>query len=239
MRPIRGLPGCRMGLQDGIRRPGCGARRMLSVLVANAKGGCGKTTLATNLAAAFSVGGKRTLLADADRQRSSLAWLDRRPKSLAAIGGLDWSKGVDRSLAPELDCLVIDGAAGMRRKAMEELVRLANVVVVPVLPSIFDETGTQRFLDRLNELKPIRRNRIAVAVVRNRVRGRSVAAAQLDLFLLGIGTTGVARIPDRALYVEAAARGLSVFDLASTRAAELRHDWRPLLRFIESAATGP
>ena len=211
---------------------------MLSVLVANAKGGCVKTTLATNLAAAFAAGGRRTVLADADRQRSSLAWLDRRPKSLPGIVGLDWSKGVDSVLAPESDCLVIDGAAGIRRKPMEELIRLANVVVVPVLPSAFDETGTRRFLERLKELKPIRRDRVAVAVVRNRVRGRSVAAAQLDLFLLDVGTTGVARIPDRALYVEAAARGLSVFDLESARAAELRHDWRPLLRFIETAVGG-
>jgi chromosome partitioning protein len=211
---------------------------MLSVLIANAKGGCGKTTLATNIAAAFSVGGRRTLLADADRQRSSLAWLDRRPKSSAPIGGLDWSKGADGTPPPEADCLVIDGAAGMRRREMEELVRLADVVVVPVLPSAFDETGTRRFLDRLNELKPIRRNRVPVAVVRNRVRDRTIAAAQLDLFLLGVGSTGIARIPDRTLYTEAAARGLSVFDLTSARAAQLRHDWRPLLRFIESSVTG-
>ena len=152
---------------------------MITVLITNSKGGCGKTTIATNLAAAFAAGGFKTALAEADPQRSCLTWLSQRPKSAAKIRGLDW---VETAGAPPKNTLrlVIDSSASVDMKLAKDLVRMADVIVVPVLPSYFDQASTARYLAKLEELKPIRKNKRAVAVVRNRVRKRTRAAAQLD-----------------------------------------------------------
>jgi chromosome partitioning protein len=205
---------------------------MISVLVANIKGGCGKTTIATNLAAAFAAAGHQTWLADADRQRSALDWLERRPAHLPAIKGLDWVKRI--GAAPEGEGrLVIDAPAALKGDNIEELVREADVIVLPVLPGAFDEHATGRFLSRIEELKPIRKSRKPVAVVGNRLRPRTRASVRLDQFLAGIGHTVVARLRDSALFAEAAADGLSLFDWKNSRAADQRRDFDPLITFIE------
>jgi len=127
---------------------------MFSVLVANVKGGCGKTTVATNLAAAFASAGKLTSLADVDRQRSSVGWVGRRPKVPPAITAIDWVKEIGDP--PDgTDRLVIDSPAAMKVKQVEKLVRLADAIVIPVHPGTFDQLSTERFLGKLNDLKMI------------------------------------------------------------------------------------
>jgi chromosome partitioning protein len=208
---------------------------VLSILVTNPKGGSGKTTIATNLAAAFAAAGRRSWLADVDRQRNSLGWLARRPAAAAAIKGLDWVK--DLGKPPDKDgLLVIDAPAAIKSKQTDALVARADVVIVPVLPSIFDQETTAAFLKRLDELKPIRKNKKAVAVLRNRVRRNSRAAARLDLFMIGTGRQDLGVLPDRALYAELAAQGLGVFDLRTKLGAALQEDWQALVRFVEEAA---
>jgi chromosome partitioning protein len=204
---------------------------MISILVANTKGGCGKTTIATHLAAAFAADGRRTALADADRQRSSLAWARLRPGTAAPITALDW---VDELAPPPrgTERLVIDGAAAMKKKHVFELVRLADVIIVPVLPSAFDQSSTATFLDRLGELKSIRRNRKPVGILRNRVRPRTRAAARLLRFLRRVEHEDLGGLPDRAVYNEVVADGLSIFDLPGKRALTLRADWTPLLAYV-------
>lgn len=204
---------------------------MLSVLVTNPKGGSGKTTVATNLAAAFAAMGRRSFIADVDRQRSSMRWLGRRPDTAAAIAGVDWIKNPDK-LPRNSDVLVIDAPAAIRGKQTEALVAQADVVVVPVLPSAFDQETTSRFVKRLDELKPIRKNKKSVIVIGNRVRKRSRAASRLDLFLFGLGRPQLGWLPDRAIYPEVARLGLSIFDLQNKSGEALQEDWRPLLRFI-------
>jgi chromosome partitioning protein len=208
---------------------------MLSVLVANTKGGSGKTTIAVNLAAGCAAAGLRTALADADRQRSSLAWLGSRAPDRPPVEALDWSKG-EMAVPRGLHRLVIDSAAATKTARMEELIDRADLVIVPVQPSLFDEVATARFLRRLDEIKPVRKGRKAVAVVGNRVRARTRAASRLDDFLAACGYGCVALLRDRALYGEAAARGLSAFDLATRQASATREDWIPLIRFVEGHA---
>ena len=205
----------------------------LTVLVANTKGGCGKTTIATNLAAAFAGAGLITALADGDRQGSSLGWLRRRPETSPTITGLDWGK-TDGETPKKIARLVIDAPAAMRLKRAEALIKLADVIVLPVLPSPYDEAATARFLKRIEDLKPIRKSRTAVTVVGNRLRQRTRASARLDAFLDGVGQTVVTRLRDSALYAETAAKGLSLFDLTTRRAADARQDWAPLLRAVEA-----
>ena len=207
---------------------------MLSVLIANSKGGCGKTTVATQLAAAFAGAGLSTALADADRQHSSLEWTHRRPKELAPVRGLDWARMIGK--VPRTTArLIIDAPAALRPKQAEELVKMADLIVLPVLPSTYDEAATTHFLDKLDAIKPIRKNKKAVALVGNRMRARTRAAARLDTYLVCQGHRVVTRLRDSALYAEAAASGRSLFDLRGKRAEMVREDWTGLLRFIESA----
>ncbi|MCG5239025.1 division plane positioning ATPase MipZ [Azospirillum doebereinerae] len=206
---------------------------MLTILVANIKGGCGKTTVATHLAAASAAAGLPTALADVDRQRSSLGWLERRPEKAPALVGLDWAKDV--SDAPRgTKRLVIDAPAALKSKQIEDLVKMADVIVLPVLPGAFDEQATQRFLGKLEELKSIAKHRKSVAVVGNRMRARTKAADRLDQFLGGIGHKVVTRLRDSQIYADSAASGLSLFDMAGKRAAEHRGDWGPLLAYIDA-----
>lgn len=208
---------------------------MIAILVANIKGGCGKTTIATHLAAAYAKAGFATALADVDRQKSSLGWLDRRPATAAAIQGQDWGKDI---LSPPKGTarLVIDAPAALKTKQIEDLVKMADMVVLPVLPGVFDEQATRRFLDKLEELKPIAKNKKQVAVVGNRLRARTKAADRLDNFLSGVGHSVAARLRDSQIYPDAAAMGLSLFDIPGKRAGEHRADWEPLLAYIDSAA---
>jgi chromosome partitioning protein len=206
---------------------------MISVLVANTKGGCGKTTIATHLAAAFAAAGLRATLADADKQGSSLGWVAGRPATAAPIQALDWRDGPGK-IPKRIDRLVIDAPAGMKLKKIEELLRLADVIVVPVLPSGFDEPVTGEFLKQVEALKPIRKSKTAVAIVRNRVQAGTRMAAKLDKFMLGVGHTGVGRLRHRLVYADVAGRGLSVFDLNGKQNEDLREDWAPLLRYIEN-----
>ena len=208
---------------------------MLRVLITNIKGGCGKTTIATNLAAAFAVGGFATGLAEVDRQRSSLSWLKLRDGHARPIQGLDWRKQVGE-IPPGLRRLVIDAPANLRMRHVDDLIGEADLVVVPVLASVFDEASTERFLAKLDELKPIRKGRKTMALVANRLRPRSKATQRLESFLERLGQPIAARLGDRAIYGELAVQGLSIFDIDGQQARPVREEWRPLLNAIEEIA---
>jgi chromosome partitioning protein len=207
---------------------------MLRVLVTNIKGGCGKTTIATNLAAAFAAGGFATGLAEVDRQRSSLTWLKLRDHRGQRIESLDWRKEVGDTPA-DLQRVIIDAPANLRMKHVEGLIFAADLVVVPILASIFDEGSTERFLEKLEELKPIRKGKTNVALVANRLRPRSKATQRLELFLGRLGQPIAARLSDRAVYGELAVQGLSIFDVEGQAVRPVRDEWRPLLHVIEEA----
>jgi chromosome partitioning protein len=205
---------------------------MITILIANSKGGCGKSTLSTNLAASFALTGQQVMLADADRQRSSLGWAERRPATAAPIFARDWTKGPG-DVPKRITHLIIDGPAGLRKDDMDALVAEADLIVMPVLPSPFDEDASTAFLAKLDELKSIRKNRKGVAIVGNRMRERTRAALRLDRFLAGLGHAVVARLRDSQAYSDAAAAGLSIFEAKGARSKVLRDDWGPLIDFIE------
>ena len=207
---------------------------MITVLVANTKGGCGKSTVATHLAAAFANAGLRTALADADKQGSSLGWVDQRPDTAGTVRALDWRDGPGK-LPKHIDRLVIDSPAAMKMGKIDDMLRVADVIVVPVLPSGFDVAATGQFLKKLDSLKPIRKSKTAVAVVRNRVQLGTRAAGRLDSFMVGVGHKGVGRLRHRTIYTEVAGQGLSIFDLPGKEYQDLREDWAPLLRYIENS----
>jgi len=204
---------------------------VISVLVGNIKGGCGKTTIATHLAAAASSRGLRTVIADCDRQRSSLNWLKRRGVTPNQITGLDWSKAVGE-MPEKAQCLIIDAPAAMRHKAVEELIDFADFIVVPVLPSAFDEDASAQFLNKLAEVKSVRKQKRTVAVVGNRIRSGTKSAIGLDRFFASLGFPVVTRLRDSQVYPALAAMGATVIEGGDRRARDHLQDWAPLTRLI-------
>lgn len=204
---------------------------MMIVAVVNTKGGSGKTTIATHLAAHFAQRGAATGLADLDPQESAAAWLARRPYTLPAIHPVD----LERAKPPKhLERLVVDAPAALKRKAVAEVVETADVLVIPVLPSVFDEDGTRRFLDHIADLKAVRKGRRDICFVANRVRLRTRAAERLEAFLAEMRYPVMARLRDTLTYANLAAEGQSLFDVPSARLDEHRRDWRPLLDYLDN-----
>lgn len=208
---------------------------MFVVAVANSKGGSGKTTIATHLAARFAASGYNTALLDFDHQRSAHSWLERRPRKAPKIIAIDLDKGKGE-IPGGIDRLVVDGMAAMRNRKLKSVVRRADLIIIPVLPSIFDEDGTRSFLAQLSTLKPIRKHKRTVALVGNRVRLRTKAADRLDDFLRGIDFPVVTKLRDTQLYANAADEGLSLFEIPSARVRSYLDEWTPLLDFVEKCA---
>lgn len=205
---------------------------MFTIAVANTKGGAGKTTLATTLAAHYAARGLDTALGDLDLQQSSLGWLRRRSGDLPRIRGVDLEEEGAKP-RKKTEVLVVDCVAAMSRDVVKDVVKQANVIVIPVLPSAFDEDGTRRFMDQLAGLKPIRKNKRAVAFVGNRVRLRTKAAEHLESFLADLGFPKVATLRDTQLYAQAAQEGCAITELANRRAYDHVMDLQPLIDFIE------
>ena len=210
---------------------------MLKVLVVNVKGGCGKTTIATTIASALANKGMTTALADADRQRSSLDWVQARPADAAFVTALDWTKDKWIGDTPKkLSALVIDAPGSLKGGKLDDLVGEATTIFVPVLPSAFDIQATKGFLDQIEEIKRIRKGKARLHLVANRVRPRARASQGLDQFFEKTKQAPLAAIPDRSAYVDLAMEGLSVFDKPQKVYEPLRVAFSPLLQVVEERA---
>ncbi|MDX1593004.1 MAG: ParA family protein [Gammaproteobacteria bacterium] len=212
---------------------------MRRIMVVNPKGGCGKTTLATNLAGTYASQGARVALADYDPQASSLAWLSARPAGRPAIHGVPATPGEEPKLPRGCDILVIDAPAGVSGKPLKQLAKTAQTVVVPVLPSPIDIRAAARFLDELLTLGRVTKDRLRVGVVANRVREKTLISGTLDHFLRSLEVPFVASLRDTQNYIRAADRGLSIAELAPFLVAYDRVQWAPLLGWLDSAASRP
>ena len=203
---------------------------MKTILVANRKGGVGKTMVAITLAGAFAAGGRSVALADADPQKSALRWLKHRPDGVPPIGSVDWTSEKGLGDAPRhADWLVIDAPGALAGDRAERLIAEAEAVIAPILPSYFDADSTKRFLKEIEHIKRVRKGKVGVHLLANRVRPGGRAAGRLGAFLTRIEHEPVAWISERAAYGELAERGLSVFDKPQKAYAAIRAQWAPVL----------
>jgi len=203
---------------------------MKHILVANAKGGSGKTTLATNLAGYLASTNAKVMLTDLDRQQSSTQWLKRRPADAAPIhAAQDMGKHTQA-----LDWVVTDSPAGLRDEKLADAVKDADVVIVPIQPSAFDIGAAADFLEVLMQEKAVRKNKTFVALVGSRVNSRTHAAVGLAEFMGNTGFSVLAYLRNSQVYTTAAEQGLSIFELRPSLVAQDIEQWSVLLEWIHN-----
>ena len=207
---------------------------MLKVLVASSKGGAGKTTIATNLAAHYAVEGKNTVLVDADRQGSSQRWAEKRaemPNAVLGLSGLrrDWA----RHIPEDAERVVVDSAAGIRSAEVGEYLDSVDAVIVPILPSAIDLEAAEPFLAELADLPRIKRGKVPVALVANRLKPWTNASQQAIDAIKRFPFPIVAELRDTQGYVLASELGKSIFDYNSEVVRSHQDDWGKLLRWLK------
>jgi chromosome partitioning protein len=200
------------------------------IVVANPKGGVGKTTLSTNLAGYLASRGHAVMLGDVDRQQSSKTWLALRPAGLPKIA--TWEVSRDEIVRPPKGTthIVLDTPAGLHGKRLDEVMKLADKVLIPLQPSIFDIHTTHAFIADL--LAHRRSDRVQTAVVGMRTREGTISTDQLRTFLDGVSVPLLAFLRDTQNYIHLAAHGLTLWDVASTRFQGDREQWEPIITWV-------
>lgn len=207
---------------------------MKTVLVASSKGGVGKTTIATHLAAQSALSGQHTVLVDADPQGSSTRWAERRAGLESAVLPLDGThKGWHRSVPDDTQRLVIDAPAGAMREDLDSFLEHADTLVVPVLPSSLDIDATVPFLNSLAKHPRIRRGQVRVGLVGNKLKPWTNASQQALELLAQWPYPVVAQLRDSQAYVVLVGLGKSLFDYHSAQVRDHQEDWQPLLKWLK------
>ena len=215
-----------------------------TIVIINAKGGSGKTTLACNIAAYYATQGQKVGLVDFDRQGSALDWLEDRPEDRPAIAGYDGT-GRSFSLPRGKDVVVMDAPAATHGSALASVLSHAQTALIPVIPSPIDLNAAVGFLDELVEVGRVLKNRVRVATVANRVRENTPGHYEVEEFLDSLKLPDGRKMPFVAMlrntqnYVNAAERGLSIFEIAPSRAAHDLELWKTLTRWLNSKNSLP
>lgn len=225
-------------------KPAAPSRPLLRIVVLNTKGGCGKTTLATNLASYYAVHGYRTAILDADPQASSLHWLrnrdETRPK-LTGIAGAERNLRVTRTfqmrVPPGTERLVVDTPAALDAAHFQDLTRGAHAILIPVLPSDIDIYAASRCIaDRLVAGRVTERTD-RVAVIANRTKRNTLVYSKLQRFLASLDIPFVTALRDTQNYVRAAEMGIGIHELDARTVHQDKRNWEPLIDWIEHRPT--
>lgn len=202
---------------------------MHTIIIANPKGGSGKTTLSTNIAGYLAAQGKRVAMLDLDRQRSATQWLENRPADLPIISLQQEQKEASK----HTEWLVIDSPAGLHGKNLELALQSVDSVIVPIAPSVFDILASRDFLKVLSHEKSVRKGKISVGVVGMRLDSRTRAALTLEQFLATLDLPVLAYLREAQVYVSAAFEGKTLFDLPPHLAERELEQWSYLLRWMD------
>ena len=202
------------------------------VLVANPKGGVGKSTLATHVAGYFAAQGHPVMLGDADRQQSSRLWLTLRPPAARLISTWDISAG--QMLRPPRSAthVVLDSPAGLHGWRFKEVLKMADKVLIPLQPSIFDMYATRDFLNQLADTRHA--DHLSVGLIGMRVNERTIAADKLREFVSAQHVPLVGCLRDTQNYIHLAARGLTLFDVNSSRVRKDLAQWEPICHWLDT-----
>ncbi len=206
---------------------------MRTIMLLNAKGGCGKSTLASNLASYFATEGHSVALVDFDPQSSGLEWLAARPENAAEIIGIDGTEAGMR-LPRNVDTTIFDVAAGISGKELTAMVRRAETIIIPVLPSPSDIRATSHFIRDLLLVGKVSRKQTKLAVVANRVRENTVVYHKLEKFLKSLKIPFITTLRDTQNYIRAEERGLGIFEMAPSAVEKDLEQWAPLTKWLRS-----
>ena len=202
------------------------------IVIANPKGGVGKSTLATNVAGYFASKGHAVMLGDADRQQSSKLWLGLRPPAARPIA--TWEMNADMIVKPPRGTthVVLDTPAGLSGWRFNDVMKMATKVIVPLQPSVFDIFATRAFLDELAANRNA--SHVQVGLVGMRVDARTIAADHLHEFVDALGLPVLGYLRDTQNYVHLAARGLTLFDVAPSRVEKDLPQWEGICRWLDA-----
>lgn len=202
---------------------------MKTILIANPKGGSGKTTLSVNIAGFLANQGQRVAMLDLDRQKSATLWVNTRAKDLPEIVTLESKKGEGHLI----DSLVIDTPAGLHGKNLTHAIKLAKKIIVPVSPSLFDLSASRDFLRILAD--EVRSRKCQIGVVGMRMSARTHAAMTLENFLAGLDLPILAYLRETQVYVNAAFEGKSLFDLPPHLSDRELEQWDFMLNWLKES----
>ena len=203
---------------------------MKTILIANQKGGCGKTMTAISLASALANKNYRVALADADPQKSALQWLKSRPKHVAPIQALDWRS--QQETPKNLDYLIIDAPGALTSKHAHDLIAQSHTIITPLQPSYFDIDSTKRFLKHIKEVKRIRKGKVNILLIANRMRTQRTIPSEIQQFFEKLQQPATTWISERVMYGQLAMQGLSIFDGQQKRFLDVQPQWQPILDAI-------
>ena len=217
---------------------------MRTILVVNSKGGSGKTTVATNLAVHYALEGREVALVDFDPQGSATDWLAERPDWRPPIHGVQAFEGAAR-VPRRTEVAIMDAPAAIRGHGLVDLVKRAQTLVVPVIPSPFDLRAASRFHDELVRVGRLVRRQVKVTTVANRVCENSPSRVMLEEYLRALKLPNGRRLPfstylrQAQIYIRAAERGLGIWELAPSTIAHEIELWQPLLKWLSSRQSFP
>lgn len=204
---------------------------MKKILIANPKGGSGKSTLATNLAGYYASQKRNVYLLDLDKQQSSASWLNRRPGKLPKVRKLNSLSALSK--VKDVDFVVIDSPAALSGEKLKDLIKEADWVIVPMQASIYDRKATEAFVEKLKEVKAVRKERTFVAMLAMRINNRTKATEHLAQYLSESGFPVIGTLRDTQIYAHSAEEGLSIFDMPLYRVKKDIEQWIPLLAWLK------